>query len=372
MKRAILFSIWFSLALASISALDVRDGLVRVATDDLTLRPMLYRLVNVAGKSKYEPLWYDGDPRTSFIVLDVDNRIYRLGSSKEYQTTQRRLPNGIEIEYRSITSRLTQRITFAALAGSRISNGFTVELEVENYTSRDMKVKLKEVCDTWLGEQQGDHFALKTNPKVVDELALDRSSNEPYIVSPGQNASVALLLDIPASPDTTVIANWKRLSDAPFGYGSEFMRGFTLAPYSANDSALGLFWNESIVPAKGIISVRSLWLSGGPGREFVPWLAENYPPQQKSGDNGGAQGSPLDATPSPQNPDVPVEPSSSAAPAQAEPASFDVSDLQTLIEKIDDALKNIEVISDSDVDTLLNQLNALKEKGGAPSGPVQQ
>ncbi len=82
-------------------ALDLRSGLVRIATDDLTLRPMLYRLVDIAGKKKYEPIWYSDDPRTSFIVINVDGRIYRMGSSQEYQTSQSKCER-IEIEYRSI------------------------------------------------------------------------------------------------------------------------------------------------------------------------------------------------------------------------------------------------------------------------------
>lgn len=361
MKRAAISLLLMAIILGTASSLDVRDGLVRIATDDLTLCPMLYRLVNVAGKSKYEPLWYDGDPRTSFIVLNVDNRIYRMGASQEYQTTQRRISNGIEIEYKSITSRVTQRIMFAALAGSRVSNGFTIELEVENYASRDVKVMLREICDTWLGEKLGNHFALKSNPNVIDEMMLDKGSNEPYIVSPGQDASIALLLDTTQRPDSVVIANWKRLSDSKFAYTSELMRGFTLAPYSTNDSALGLFWNERIVPAKGVIKVASLWLTGGAGSEFVPWLAQNYPPPQTEG-----------ATSS-QNSSVPQDQSSNS-PHSSVPvsSSFDVSDIQAVIARIDNALQNIDNISEADVESILSELDALNSNGNSPSTTPNQ
>ncbi len=351
MKRVIVFLFLIAVGLGMVSAIDIKDGVVRIATDDLTLRPMLYRLVNVAGKSKYEPLWYDGDPRTSFIVIDIDGRIYRMGASQEYQTTQRRISNGIEIEYKSITTRVTQRIICTALAGSRVANGFTIELQVDNFTSRDMKVKLKEVCDTWLGEKLGNHFALKSNPNVIDEMSIDANSNEPYIVSPGQNASIALLLNTALGPDSIVIANWKRLSDSQFAYDSELMRGFTLAPYSTNDSALGLYWDERIVPAKGTVSVESTWLTGGPGNEFVAWLAQNYTPPPAA-DTTATQGSSTDQTAAPPG-------QSSSLPTSS---AFDVSDIEAVLRKIDSALQNIDTLSEADMEAILSELNSL---GGA-------
>ncbi len=361
MKRIIILILLFTVSIEMMFSLDVRDGLVRIATDDLTVRPMLYRLVNVAGKSKYEPLWFDGDPRTSFIVLDVDGRIYRMGSSQDFQTIQRRISNGVEIEYKSIIMRVTQRITFASLVGSRVSNGFAIELEIENFTTRDMKVKLKEVCDTWLGEKIGNHFALKSNSNVVDEMLLDSTSNEPYIISPGQNASIALLLNVPQKPDSVVIANWKRLSDSQFAYDSELMRGFTLAPYSTNDSALGLYWNERIVPAKGTIRVASIWLTGGPGSEFVPWLAQNYTlavSQKTTASPNAASSQPVPSEPQP----TAISPS----------IALNVNDIQALINKIDNALQNIDTLSDEDLATILNELDTMSANSNISTNPSNQ
>ena len=338
------------LCLTSVAAaFDLRSGLVRIATDDLTLRPMLYRLVNIAGKSKYEPIWYSDSPRTSFIVINVDGRIYRMGSSQEYQTSQKKIANGIEIEYRSIVNRVTQRIEFASLAGSRVANGFLVEIEVENYTSRDMKIMLKEVCDTWLGEKSGNHIALASNPKVIDEMYLTLDSQEPYIVSPGEYASVALLFDSEPRPDAVVIANWKRLSDSKFAYDSSLMRGFTLSPYSINDSALGLYWNERIVPAKGVTKVSSRWLSGGPGNEFLAWLAENYPPKVEQ---------------------QPAEPQQNSTEQKPLP-TLDVEAIRNLLARIDSAIQNVDALSDEDLQQILSELNSLEQSGTNPMSQNQ-
>lgn len=328
----------------AVTALDLRSGLVRITTDDLTLRPMLYRLTDIAGKSKYEPLWHADDPRTSFIVIDIDGRIYRMGSSQEYQTSQKKIANGIEIEYRSIINRVTQRIEFASFAGSRVANGFSVEIEVENYTSRDIKIMLKEVVDTWLGEKSGNHIALASNPKVIDEMYLTPDSKEPYIVSPGEYASVALLFDSEPRPDAVVIANWKRLSDSKFAYDSSLMRGFTLSPYSINDSALGLYWNERIVPAKGVIKVSSRWLTGGPENEFLAWLAENYPPKAEQQTTEAQQNS---------------------AEQMSLPA-LDVEAIRSLLARIDNAIQNVDALSDEDLRQILSEVDSLEQIGANP------
>jgi hypothetical protein len=340
MKRAVFFLVMVVALVELGAAFDIRDGLVRITTDDLTLRPMLYRLVNIAGRSKYEPLWFNGDPRTSFVTISVDNRIYRMGSSQEYQTTQRRIQNGVEIEYRSVTNRVTQRIMFAALAGSRVANGFIIELEAENYTSRDMKIMLKEVCDTWLGEDRGNHIVLASNPNVTDEMLLGPDAKEPYVISPGQDASIALLMDAEPRPDSVVIANWKRLSDSKFYYDSELMRGFTLSPYSANDSALGLYWNERILPAKGVVRVESRWLSGGPGSEFISWLAQNYPPKEATAAAAASQ--------------------ENASAIDAASFSIDVEAILALVSRIDGAIENIDTITDEEVRSIMSDLDTLE------------
>lgn len=334
--------------LSSICALDVRSGVVRVSTDDLTLRPILYRLVNISGKSKYEPLFFLDDPRTSFIVVSIDNRMYRLGISQEYQVSQKRIANGVEIAYQSAVNRITQRITLTAFGGSRVANGFIFEIAVENLSQRDSKVMIKQVLDTWLGEKSGVHFALPNAPSINEELLYERNSLPEYIVCPGDSASIALLLKEDSVPDSVLLANWKRMSDSKFFYESNLMRGFSLAPYSINDSALALFWNERIVPAGSSITVMSKWITGGPGEEFIPWMSEHYP--FSSGDAEQAQ-------PNPE-------------PALALPP-LDVQDLLELIARIDQAIGNVDTMSEEEVSALLNEVEQC-EIGAGGDGALGQ
>jgi hypothetical protein len=127
------------------------------------------------------------------------------------------------------------------------------------------------------------------------------------------------------------------------------MRGFTLSPYSINDSALGLYWNERIVPAKGVIKVSSRWLSGGPGNEFLAWLAENYPPKAEQ---------------------QPAEPQQNSTEQKPLP-TLDVEAIRNLLARIDSAIQNVDALSDEDLQQILSELNSLEQSGTNPMSQNQ-
>ncbi len=343
----LLAAVFASFALSGVQALDIKSGLMRVVTDELTLRPILYRLVNIAGKSKYEPLFFADDPRTSYIVINIDNRIYRLGNSQEYRVTQKRIDNGIEITYQSVVNRVTYRLVLAAFGDSRIANGFKSEIVVENLSQRDMKVMIKQVFDTWLGEKLGRHFSLPDMPAIAEERMFDSGSKPAYVMSPGEVVSVALLLEEESIPDLVLLANWKRMSDSRFFYESNLMKGFSMIPYSVNDSAVSLFWNERIVPAGGTIKVGSSWLAGGSGDEFASWLAQHYPFSSRQGAS---------------------QPTLSA---NTRPLTLDVEDLMAMVARIDQAIAEVDKLSDEDLAALLKDVELLEagETGGALANP---
>jgi hypothetical protein len=52
------------------------------------------------------------------------------------------------------------------------------------------------------------------------------------------------------------------------------MRGYSLVPYSVNDSAMGLYWNDTIVKAGASVTFSCYFLHGLGGLEFVKRLKE--------------------------------------------------------------------------------------------------
>lgn len=264
--KKVLLSLFLAISVLSLSALDIRDGLVRLRIDELNGRVILYRMTNVSG-SQYEPLVFDGDPRTSTLMVSIDGRKAKLGDSSEYKFSIRRTSSGAEIEYSSVVATITEKISFIKSLDSRVSNGFKIEYVIKNLSTREYKVMLRRIWDTRLGEPKGRHFCSNLSDKIEEEQAFTAESPESFIMTPGETASMAVLLAKVPRPDTVVIANWKRLSDAAWMY-STYMKGFSMAPYSLNDSAIGFFWNERILKAGASVVFSSYLVTGGPWTDF--------------------------------------------------------------------------------------------------------
>jgi hypothetical protein len=206
------------IAISLLSALDARDGLVRVTIDEMNGHVILYRLVNLAGLNKYEPLVYDADSTTSFLTVSVNGILYKMGDSREYRFSTKRIDSGAEVTFSTFGNSITQRVVFVMSTDSRIMNGFRIEYIIKNNSPSDIKVKLRQIWDTFLAENSGIHFATNVRARTTEEMQITRSSPEMYIATPGEAASLALLIANIERPDNIIFADWKRISDFPFDY----------------------------------------------------------------------------------------------------------------------------------------------------------
>jgi hypothetical protein len=347
MKRTLISLVVF-LALASCaSCLDAKDGLVRVKVNDLNGRVSLYRLTDIK-KSTYEPLLFDIDSRTSFLGIGIDGRLQKLGESQEFKVGTRRLGNGILVEYSSPVATVTQRIVFARSSDSRISNGFKISYEIRNISPRDFKVRLRQVWDTILGEKSGRHFATDKVSRVEEELIFTKESTELFVASPGEQATLLMPLKGNERPDRVVAANWKRLSDSAWYYDN-LMRGFSLAPYSINDSAIAVYWDDSIIKAGASKVFSHFLITGGSSVAYLEQVA-------RSG--------------------LEIAGETAAIPAPAPAAQQDtkrqmlleIEALRQLLGSLDSAIQGDDALSEDELTSLLAQLEALQAEQQASDG----
>jgi hypothetical protein len=335
MKRTSAILVLLLLAASVLSALDVRDGLVRVVVDDTNGRSILYRLTTVK-ETRYEALTFDDDARTSFLAVSLDGRKIKLGESQEFKINVKRLSNGASIEYSSPVISLIQRIEFVRSTDSQIYNGFKISYEAKNLAQRDAKLALRQIWDTRLGEKSGVHFISNTASRFDTEQVFQGDTMIPFLVSPGDTASLGLLLDQVARPDIVIIANWKRLSDSVWMYDTP-MRGFSLAPYSINDSALGLYWNEIILKGGTSALFTSYFLTGGEGLEFVKLM--------KAGVSIANEPT--------------VAPKASTASAK-DKLVLDIEALKKLLASIDAAIGTVDSVKDEEVQAILDQVSTFE------------
>jgi hypothetical protein len=244
------------LASLSIHALEVKEGLCRIVIDESNARFSLYRLVDVA-KDKYEPFFFDQDPRTSHLDLSFEGRQYRLGDSSEFRQAITRIPTGASIEFKSAFARVTQKLEFARSAGGAIPDGIRMTVTVENVSQKDAMVGIRFILDTFLAEKSGVHFRTPTKEKLPGEFVFEGSSFEDWVRTPGDNADFMVVFQGEGytKPDRVHFANWKRINEATWTLDASTARNFTLLPYSVNDSALSEYWNARSVGKGSSMSV---------------------------------------------------------------------------------------------------------------------
>lgn len=235
--------------------LDIKDGRMRLSLDEKTGRFAVYYLEDAA-KSRYVPLLYDQETRTSYATLHFDQRQYKLGDSPEFRIASVKAAGAAaKIEYRSSFAVVTQTFAFEASPGASSVDSMSIRFEIENTSSREARIGLRFLFDTWLGEKQAAHFtwqglgpsATETMVKADQAQTWLRSSADPEGTDPGK-AALQLTLVAPATvPDFSIAANWKRLNDAQWALETNASRNFTLLPYSVNDSAVATYYEPAMV-----------------------------------------------------------------------------------------------------------------------------
>lgn len=264
-RRILAIGLTFLIAASAAGAQELSSGRMLVRIDPRNGRFTVHYMADVA-RRQFVALLDDKEARTSFPTLYLDQRAIRLGEAPEFRVTVSTEQGAALISYRSSTAVVRQRIEFATSPGASAADGIAVSFEIENISDRDMQVGLRYLLDTWLGEREGSHFVLPSAGVLSGETLLAGDYDERHIVSPGSGAALYLPFHAPATrPDRVVAANWKRLSDAAWAMDVNASRGFTLMPYSINDSALALYFEPRTLRGGERRSIAVLLSAATPG-----------------------------------------------------------------------------------------------------------
>lgn len=328
------------------SGLDIKDGRMRLSLDEKTGRFAVYYLEDAA-KNRYVPLLYDQETRTSYATLYFDQRQYKLGDASEFRIASVKAEGAAaRIEYRSSFAVVAQTFSFAASPGASSADSMQIRFDVENTSSREAKVGLRFLFDTWLGEKQSAHFtwqglgpaAAESLVKADQGVAWIRSSQDQDGADLSKTA-LQLTLAAPATvPDYSIVANWKRLNDAAWTLETNPGRNFTLLPYSINDSAVATFYEPT--------SIRP-----GASRSVTVYL-----------------GARTDGFTEPKSTQAakPAEPTA-AAPVQQSAKLDEMADLvaaRTALERINEALASKATLTPAELEELRAILERLEERKG--------
>ena len=247
MRKPLLLALtaFFMLPYAA-GALEVREGRVKLVLHENTGRFSLYYLADLK-RERYEALFVDQDPRTSFVALIADDRALRLGDTASFRFRAESIDGGARFLFESAALSVTQTFSFIRTANAPLTNGVRMDIDVVNRAERESSIGVRFLIDTKLGEKDREHFSTDRRNISSEVVLTPVVDGDRWWSSKNDNSGLMGSLTLPSmpAPDWVHIANWKRLNDAPWKTLPSVGRNFNLLPYSINDSAICYYFEPS-------------------------------------------------------------------------------------------------------------------------------
>jgi hypothetical protein len=217
--------------MARAGALEIKEGLIRLNIHELSGRFSLYYLTD-PGTGRYDPLFTHQDPRTSFLAVNVNGRIYRLGEASAFGIQIEKQPAFAAIVFESAFLRVRQEFSFIKTPGSPESNGVRILVRIENKDARQVPVGVRLLLDTNLGEGSGKVPFSTDKQQISSETMLSGEDADRWWISGNDRLSLmgSVFAGTARKPDYIHFANWKRLNDLPWKTGYTPGRTFNYPP----------------------------------------------------------------------------------------------------------------------------------------------
>ncbi|MDR1212476.1 MAG: hypothetical protein LBK40_09635 [Spirochaetaceae bacterium] len=265
-KRAAALAVFFCLA-AFLHAGEFANGRVKLVLHERTGRFSLYYMTDTANR-RYEPLFTDQDPRTSFLTVMVNDRTYKLGESSSFRVSPGSGPNPALV-FESAFLTLTEEFIFTRSENSELADGIDIVIRAENKSNRASHIGIRFFLDTNLGEGERAHFEAGSRP-VSGETLFTGEPGARWWCS--RNGNYGLFGGFPSGgnfADELLVGNWKRLNDAAWKISVNEGRNFNLLPYSVNDSAVAYYFEPVNVDAGASREARLWFSAAGDGGEIT-------------------------------------------------------------------------------------------------------
>lgn len=253
-RTAMAIFLFFFMAIFLFS-LEIKDGRIKLVLHENMGRFSLYYLPNLE-TSQYIPFLVTDDPRTSYVSIVVNDKVYKLGESGGFKEIVEQISGGAQFTWISDIITITQKFLFISSLSSPYTDGVQIVLSITNNSNQELKIGVRYLFDTYLGEKINFHFTTDKSVKISKETLITKSDAIKYWISPTTAAEEGTLetgLQCTTqgqgitTPDKIIFANWKRLSDTSWAYTTSSSRSFSNLPYSVNDSSVCQYYDPKQV-----------------------------------------------------------------------------------------------------------------------------
>ncbi|MDR0877921.1 MAG: hypothetical protein LBN21_07695 [Treponema sp.] len=246
MKKSHYLAALFLLILLSpaLSAADYSSGNIRLTLHEGIGRFSLYRITDM-DEVAYEPFFISQDPRTSFLAVLFNNRIYRLGESSSFRVRLREQGEDPAIIFDSSLLLVTEEFSFIRTKNASSANGIQIQIRIENKSPAQADVGLRFLLDTSLGEKRETPPFITDRQKINAETAIETTSPDHFWISRNDRLSLMGSIDAEAGkkPDLVLFSNWKRQNEVPWKTAYLPGRNFSYLPYSIGDSSVCYYYD---------------------------------------------------------------------------------------------------------------------------------
>jgi hypothetical protein len=253
LRKVLIFSIFVHFSVFALSAADYYNGNIRLSINEKKGRISLYYTTNPDSK-RYEPLFYSKEPKSSYISVNLDGKVYRLDQSGYFSTRTEIVDGNPVIVYESQAVTIREIFTPIRTVNSGAVNGVNITVIMQNNGTSPISAGLRFLIDTHLGESRKSIPISTDNQSIEKETIIYGSSGETYWVSKNNNLSlmgnIINSFDKTAKiPDYIHIANWRRFNKASWELKFLQDRSFSIIPYSIRDSAVCYYYEPAVLEA---------------------------------------------------------------------------------------------------------------------------
>jgi hypothetical protein len=239
-----------------LSAVELYEGIIKLTVNEKTGSFSMYCLSDPE-TLKYQPLFNDKEARASFIAVNVDGTIYRLGQTNVFRPRVESINGNPVVVFESVDLSITETFTPVRTTGSRETNGIKITITIQNNGNSPVSAGLRMFLDTQLGEKNKDFHFITNRQMISKETLFNAGSEELFWVSKNENYSLMGSILAPVSlsgasskpPDYVHFANWRRLYNVPWTLSYKPGRSFNYRPYSLRDSAVSYYWEPAQLEA---------------------------------------------------------------------------------------------------------------------------
>ena len=230
----------------SASAAEYDEGAIRLVLHGNSGRFSLYSLRGRNNRKIAQPLFFSQDPRTSFLSVLVNERVFRVADNSAFRVHLNETGSNPSLVFESSFLLVTQEFTFVRSDDSAETNGVLVTVTLENRGDRQISAGGRFLLDTTLGDRRRN-ITFTTNRRTIDsEFFFQRNSGDRFWIDRNNTLSLtgSLFTGSDEDPYAVHFANWKRLNEAPWSLPHEPGRNFNLLPFSVRDSAVAYYFES--------------------------------------------------------------------------------------------------------------------------------